>query len=52
MRLNLLERFSQHARLGILYQQDGVWHLTARLWEKPDDPTVRALAWSLWEALK
>ena len=40
------------ARLGILYQQDGVWHLTARLWEKPDAPTVRALAWSLWEALK
>ena len=29
-----------------------MWHLTARLWEKPDDPAVRALAWSLWEALK
>ena len=50
--VQMIDNTERCARLGILYQQDGVWHLTARLWEKPDDPTVRALAWSLWEALK
>ena len=50
--VQMIDNTERCARLGILYQQDGVWHLTARLWEKPDDPRVRALAWSLWEALK
>lgn len=50
--VQMIDNTERCARLGILYQQDGMWHLTARLWEKPDDPTVRALAWSLWEALK
>lgn len=50
--VQMIDNTERCARLGILYQQNGVWHLTARLWEKPDDPTVRALAWSLWEALK
>lgn len=50
--VQMIDNTERCARLGILYQQDGVWHLTARLWEKPDDPAVRALAWSLWEALK
>lgn len=50
--VQMIDNTERCARLGILYQQDGVWHLTARLCEKPDDPTVRALAWSLWEALK
>lgn len=50
--VQMIDNTERCARLGILYQQDGLWHLTARLWEKPDDPTVRALAWSLWEALK
>lgn len=50
--VQMIDNTERCARLGILYQQDGVWHLTARLWEKPDAPTVRALAWSLWEALK
>lgn len=50
--VQMIDNTERCARLGILYQQEGVWHLTARLWEKPDDPTVRALAWSLWEALK
>lgn len=50
--VQMIDNTERCARLGILYQQDSVWHLTARLWEKPDDPTVRALAWSLWEALK
>lgn len=50
--VQMIDNTERCARLGILYQQDGVWHLTASLWEKPDDPTVRALAWSLWEALK
>lgn len=50
--VQMIDNTERCARLGILYQQDDVWHLTARLWEKPDDPTVRALAWSLWEALK
>lgn len=48
----MIDNTERCARLGILYQQEGVWHLTARLWEKPNDPAVRALAWSLWEALK
>lgn len=50
--VQMIDNTERCARLGILYQQDGLWHLTARLWEKPNDPTVRALAWSLWEALK
>lgn len=50
--VQMIDNTERCARLGILYQQDGVWYLTARLWEKPNDPTVRALAWSLWEALK
>lgn len=50
--VQMIDNTERCARLGILYQQDGVWHLTARLWEKPNAPTVRALAWSLWEALK
>ena len=50
--LQMIDNTERCARLGILYQQDGVWLLTARLWEKPNDPAVRALAWSLWEALK
>lgn len=50
--VQMIDNTERCARLGILYQQDGVWHLTARLWEKPDDPAVRVLAWSLWEALK
>lgn len=50
--VQMIDNTERCARLGILYQQDGLWHLTARLWEKPDDPAVRALAWSLWEALK
>ena len=50
--VQMIDNTERCARLGILYHQDGVWHLTARLWEKPNDPAVRALAWSLWEALK
>lgn len=50
--VQMIDNTERCARLGILYQQNGVWHLTARLWEKPNAPTVRALAWSLWEALK
>lgn len=50
--VQMIDNTERCARLGILYQQDGVWHLTARLWEKPNDPAVRALAWSLWGALK
>lgn len=50
--VQMIDNTERCARLGILYQQDGVWHLTARLWEKPNAPAVRALAWSLWEALK
>lgn len=50
--VQMIDNTERCARLGILYQQDGLWYLTAHLWEKPDDPAVRALAWSLWEALK
>lgn len=50
--VQMIDNTERCARLGILYQQEGVWHLTARLWEKPNDPAVHALAWSLWEALK
>lgn len=49
--VQMIDNATRCERLGILYKQDGCWHLTARLWEKPDDPAVRALAWSLWEAL-
>lgn len=50
--VQMIDNTERCARLGILYQQDGLWYLTARLWEKPNAPAVRALAWSLWEALK
>ena len=34
-------------RLGILYRQDGEVCLTCRLWEAPEDPSVRLLARSV-----
>lgn len=49
--VQMIDNVERCHRLGILYEQEGLVHLTARLWEAPDDPAVRALALSLWEAL-
>lgn len=38
-------------RLNLLWEEDGVPHMTFRLWENPGDFTVRAFAASLLEAL-
>ena len=38
-------------RLNLLWEEEGVPHMTFRLWENPDDFTVRAFAASLLEAL-
>ena len=38
-------------RLNLLWEEEGIPHMTFRLWENPDDFTVRAFAASLLEAL-
>ncbi len=49
--VQMIDNTERCQRLGILYQEHGHWHLTARLWEAADDIAVRAFAHSLWSAL-
>lgn len=49
--VQMIDNTERCQRLGLLWQQDGITHLTARLWEKPEDPAVRAFAASLLSAL-
>ncbi len=50
--VQMIDNTERCHRLGILYQEHGHWHLTARLWEAADDIAVRAFAYSLWSALR
>ncbi len=49
--VQMIDNTERCQRLCILWEQDGVPHLTARLWEDAQDVTVRAFAASLLEAL-
>lgn len=45
--VEMIDNTERCQRLGILYRQDGLLYLTARLWEAVDDPEVRCFAKSL-----
>ena len=49
--VQMIDNTERCQRLCILWEQDGVPHLTARLWEAADDVSVRAFAAALVEAL-
>ena len=49
--VQMIDNTERCQRLCLLWEQDGIPHLTARLWEKAEDVTVRAFAASLVEAL-
>ena len=45
--VQMIDNPERALRLGILYRQDGEVCLTSRLWEAPEDPSVRLLARSV-----
>ncbi len=49
--VQMIDNTERCQQLCLLWEQDGIPHLTARLWEKAEDVTVRAFAASLVEAL-
>ena len=49
--VQMIDNTERCQRLNLLWEEDGVLHMTFRLWEKADDTTVRAFAASLLEAL-
>ncbi len=49
--VQMIDNTERCQRLCILWEEQSVLHLTARLWEDADDITVRAFAFSLLEAL-
>ena len=49
--IQMIDNTERCQRLNLLWEQDGALHMTFRLWENPDDVTVRAFASSLVEAL-
>ncbi len=49
--VQMIDNTERCQRLGLLWQQEGIVYLTARLWEKPQDPAVRAFACALVNAL-
>ena len=49
--VQMIDNTERCQRLNLLWEQDGVPHMTFRLWKNPDDITVRAFAASLVEAL-
>lgn len=49
--IQVIDNTERCQRLCILWEQEGVPHLTARLWEDADDVSVQAFAASLLEAL-
>jgi hypothetical protein len=49
--VQMIDNTERCQRLCLLWEQEGLPHLTARLWEKPDDPAVRVFAASLVNAL-
>lgn len=49
--VQMIDNTERCQRLGLLWEQEGIPHLTFRLWENPNDVTVRAFAAVLLEAL-
>ncbi len=49
--VQMIDNTERCQRLNLLWEEDGILHMTFRLWEKADDVTVRAFAASLVEAL-
>ena len=49
--VQMIDNTERCQRLGLLWEQEGIPHLTFRLWENPNDVTVRAFAAALVEAL-
>ena len=49
--VQMIDNTERCQRLCLLWQQDGVPHMTFRLWEAADDVSVRAFAAALVEAL-
>lgn len=49
--VQMIDNTERCQRLGLLWEQEGIPLMTFRLWEKPDDVTVRAFAAVLLEAL-
>ena len=50
--IQMIDNTERCQRLNLLWEEDGVLHMTFRLWEnKPWDATVRAFAASLVEAM-
>ncbi|MBE5814793.1 MAG: hypothetical protein E7320_06245 [Clostridiales bacterium] len=49
--VQMIDNTERCQRLCLLWQQEGVAYLTARLWENAQDPAVRAFAASLAEGL-
>ena len=49
--VQMIDNTERCQRLCILWEEEGVPHLTARLWEDAEDVTVRAFAASLAEAM-
>ncbi len=49
--VQMIDNTERCQRLGLLWEEDGIVHLTARLWENPDDITIRCFAASLIRAL-
>ena len=49
--VQMIDNVERCQRLNLLWEEDGVPHMTFRLWENPGDVTIRAFAASLLEAL-
>ncbi|MBQ2953797.1 MAG: hypothetical protein IJE07_09625 [Clostridia bacterium] len=49
--VQMIDNTERCQRLNLLWVEDGVPHMTFRLWENPGDVTIRAFAASLLEAL-
>ena len=49
--VQMIDNTERCRRLCLLWQENGIPHLTARLWENPTDCAVKALAASLLDAL-
>ncbi len=49
--VQMIDNTERCQRLALLWEQEGILRLTARLWENPQDPAIRAFAASLVNAL-
>ena len=43
----MIDNTARCERLGLIYEKDGAWHCTIRLWEAAQEPEARCLAESL-----